>query len=112
MDLGTINFCKSVFQINDNELINGGSHHNLFDLFKFPNPLKPKLQGDNYLGLKHLPFENNNSIFNVIDQQNQLLYFPYQSYHYVLQFFNEAAINQSVTEIKITLYRISCKYLD
>lgn len=111
MDPETVLICKKAFHLDDNEMIKGGSHHNLFDLFKFPNPLKPKLQAQAFLPLNHLPFENNISIFDRIDQQNQLIYFPYQSYHYVLQFFNQAAIHKRVTEIKITLYRISSQSL-
>ncbi|MFV5692946.1 polyphosphate kinase 1 [Flavobacterium sp. LT1R49] len=111
MESETVLVCKKAFRLHDNEMIEGGSHHNLFDLFKFPNPLKPKLQGQNYPALKHLPFENNTSIFEIIDNQNQLIHFPYQSYHYVLQFFNQAAIHKKVTEIKITLYRISSQSL-
>ncbi len=107
MDSDTISVCKKAFHLHDNEMIKGGSHHNLYDLFKFPNALKPNLQGENYLGLKHLPFESSKSIFEIINKQNQLLHFPYQSYYYVLQFFNQAAINRNVLEIKITLYRIS-----
>ncbi|MFV5699776.1 polyphosphate kinase 1 [Flavobacterium sp. ZT3R17] len=111
MEYETVLVCKKVFRLHDNEMIEGGSHHNLFDLLKFPNPLKPNLQGQNYPALKHLPFENNSSIFEIIDDQNQLIHFPYQSYHYVLQFFNQAAIHKKVTEIKITLYRISSQSL-
>lgn len=111
MESESVLVCKKAFRLHDNEMIEGGSHHNLFDLFKFPNPLKPKLQGQNYPALKHLPFENNTSIFEIIDKQNQLIHFPYQSYHYVLQFFNQAAIHKKVTEIKITLYRISSQSL-
>lgn len=111
MDAETISICKEAFKLHDSEMIKGGSHHNLFDLFKFPNPIKPKLQGSNYQSLKHIAFENNTSIFNTIDNQNQLIHFPYQSYHYVLQFFNQAAIHKNVTEISITLYRISSKSL-
>ncbi|CAN1573183.1 Ppk Polyphosphate kinase [Flavobacteriaceae bacterium] len=111
MDAETVLVCKKSFKLKDNEMIEGGSHHNLFDLFKFPNPIKPKLQSQNYPALKHLPFENNNSIFEIINNQNQLIHFPYQSYHYVLQFFNQAAIHKNVTEIKITLYRISSQSL-
>jgi len=37
-------FCKNIFQLKKREMIAGGTYHNLFDLFKFPNPLKPKLQ--------------------------------------------------------------------
>ncbi|TDO82830.1 polyphosphate kinase [Flavobacterium chryseum] len=111
MDSETISVCKKAFHLHNNEMIKGGSHHNFYDLFKFPNPLKPNLQGENYPGLKHLPFESNKSIFQIIDKQNQLLHFPYQSYYYVLQFFNQAAINRNVLEIKITLYRISSQSL-
>lgn len=111
MDTESVLVCKKAFHLHDSEMIKGGSHHNLYDLFKFPNPLKPKLQGENYPALKHLPFESNTSIFEIIDQQNQLIHFPYQSYHYVLQFFNQAAIHRDVTEINITLYRISSQSL-
>ncbi|KQB42539.1 polyphosphate kinase 1 [Flavobacterium aquidurense] len=111
MDPEAVLVCKKVFNLHDNEMIKGGTHHNFFDLFRFPNPVKPKLQGKNYPALKHQPFESNDSIFEIIDKQNQLLHFPYQSYHYVLQFFNQAAIHREVTEIKITLYRISSQSL-
>ncbi|MFV8342542.1 polyphosphate kinase 1 [Flavobacterium sp. XS2P39] len=111
MEPETVLVCKKSFRLQENEMIKGGSHHNLFDLFKFPNPIKPKLQGQNYPALKHLPFENNTSIFEIIDKQSQLIHFPYQSYHYVLQFFNQAAIHKNVTRIKITLYRISSQSL-
>lgn len=111
MEPETIRVCKEAFDLHDNEMIKGGSHHNLYDLFKFPNPIKPKLQGKNYPSLKHVPFESNTSIFEIIDKQNQLIHFPYQSYHYVLQFFNQAAIHRNVTEINITLYRISSQSL-
>lgn len=111
MSPDTILICKKVFKLKDNEMIEGGSHHNFFDLFKFPNPIKPKLQGEKYPALQHVPFESNTSIFDIIDKQNQLIFFPYQSYHYVLQFFNQAAIHKNITEIKITLYRISSQSL-
>ncbi|CAC9974643.1 polyphosphate kinase 1 [Flavobacterium panici] len=111
MDAETISVCKKTFRLKKDEMIKGGSHHNFYDLFKFPNPVKPNLQGANYPGIKHLPFESKKSVFEIIDKQNQLLHFPYQSYYYVLQFFNQAAINRNVLEIKITLYRISSQSL-
>ncbi|WP_343697846.1 polyphosphate kinase 1 [Flavobacterium sp.] len=111
MDSDSVLICKKAFKLHNNEMIKGGSHHNFYDLFKFPNPVKPKLQGISYPGLRHEPFENGKSIFDIIKKENQLLQFPYQSYYYVLQFFNQAAINKNVTEIKITLYRISSQSL-
>jgi len=106
-----IDFCKQIFQLKKREMIAGGKMHNLFDLFQFPNPIKPNLQSPYLPALEHNDFENSNSIFEVIDAKNQLLHFPYHSYHYVLQFFNQAAIDNRVTEIKVTLYRISTQSL-
>lgn len=106
-----LELCKKSFNLKDDEMIVGGTHHNFFDLFKFPNPNFPDLQNESFPPAKHLPFESKKSMFDIIDQENQLLHFPYQSYHYVLQFFNEAAIHKDVTEIKVTLYRISSQSL-
>ncbi len=106
-----IDFCKQTFKLKKREMIAGGRMHNLFDLFKFHNPVKPNLQNPYLPTLEHNAFENSNSIFEVIDTKNQLLHFPYHSYHYVLQLFNQAAIDNRVTEIKVTLYRISTQSL-
>lgn len=106
-----IDFCKQTFQLKKSEMVSGGAMHNLFDLFKFPNPVQPNLQNPKFPALEHNAFENSNSIFEVIDTKNQLLHFPYHSYHYVLQFFNQAAIDSRITEIKVALYRISTQSL-
>jgi polyphosphate kinase len=106
-----IDFCKLTFQLKKMEMVSGGKMHNLFDLFKFPNPVKPNLNNPNFPALEHYAFENINSIFEAIDTKNWLLHFPYHSYHYVLQFFNQAAIDTRVKEIKVTLYRISTQSL-
>lgn len=103
--------CKKSFNLKEDEMIVGGTHHNFFDLFKFPNPNFPNLQNENFPPAKHIPFESKRSMFDIIDNENQLIHFPYQSYHYVLQFFNEAAIHKDITEIKVTLYRISSQSL-
>ena len=44
-----------------------------------------------------------------IEKKDQVLHFPYQSYDYVLQFFNEAAIDPAVEEINVTFYRMAEK---
>lgn len=102
-----IKLCKSIFNLKKKEMIAGGKMHNLFDLFKFPNPLAPHLQNEPYPALNYEVFENTSDVFSIIEQKNHLIHFPYHSYHYVLQFFNHAAIDAYVTEIKVTLYRIS-----
>ncbi|MFC3157983.1 polyphosphate kinase [Chryseobacterium arachidis] len=106
-----LEICRKAFRLKDDEIVKGGTHHNFFDLFKFPNPQFPALQNKPYPAIRYLPFENKKSIFENLTEANHLLSFPYHSYHYVLQLFNEAAVNNDVTDIKVTLYRISSQSL-
>tara|TARA_R110000868_G_scaffold81946_2_gene231703 strand:+ start:16739 stop:18754 length:2016 start_codon:yes stop_codon:yes gene_type:complete len=103
--------CEKIFNLKKREMVAGGKSHNLFDLFGFPNPKSPQLQNPKFQALNKNSFEKSTSIFEVVEQKNQLLHFPYHSYHYVLEFFNEAAIDSNVKEIKVTLYRISSQSL-
>ena len=77
------------------------------DFMSLPNPFSPNLELEKLKSLKIPSLEKRNSIFKSIAEKNHLIHFPYHSYRYVLRFFNEASINNSVTEIKITLYRVA-----
>lgn len=95
------------FDLSEDELVPGGRYHNLNDLMKLPNPLKPDLQYPRQLPVKKTVLDQGKSIFEVIREKDVILHFPYQSYDYVLRFFNEAAADPEVEEIKATLYRIA-----
>ena len=45
------------------------------------------------------------SILSYLDKKDLVVHFPYESYFPVLKFISDAAENENVTEIKITLYR-------
>ncbi len=94
-------------KLEEENLVEGGSHHSLYDLFSLPNPIKPQLEGQKFPPLTHGKLEESDSIFDALDQQDCILHFPYHSYDYVLRFFNEAAIDPAVTDIKLTVYRIA-----
>ena len=51
----------------------------------------------------HLPAGR--SIYSVIRDRDIMLHFPYQSFHYLIDFLREAAINPKVSQIHLTLYR-------
>lgn len=95
------------FGLSEDELVPGGRYHNLNDLMKLPNPLYPKLQYEPLLPVKKAILDQGRSIFETIREKDVILHFPYQSYNYVLRFFNEAATDPEVEEIKVTLYRIA-----
>lgn len=98
---------KNVFRLRDKDLVPGGRYHNLFDLMDFPNPVKPSLEVPPMPPLPDLALDRYESLFQAIDEKDRVLHFPYQSYEYVLRFFNEASVDPNVKEIKITLYRIA-----
>ncbi|MEM8565025.1 MAG: polyphosphate kinase 1 [Bacteroidota bacterium] len=107
MSDSTLAFLENVFDISENDLVQGGRYHNMNDLFQLPNPKSPELENEPLPALKVQDLEETKDFFNVIDKKDILLHFPYQSYGYVLRFFEEAATNESVTDIKATFYRIA-----
>lgn len=106
-----LNFLKNTFKLNKEDLIPGGRHHNLDDLMKLPNPLEPQLQYEPLPPISIGELDESLSIFESIRQKDHILHFPYHSYDYVLRFFNEAAIDPCVREVKVTLYRIASNSL-
>ncbi len=103
----SLKFLMRIHGVRKTDLIANGQYQNLFDLIKLPNPFKPQMDSERLAPLNHLEIEKDNSIFESIKKNEQLLFFPYHRFDYVLRFFNEAAIDPDVTEIRVTLYRIA-----
>ena len=94
------------FDLKDANITEGGVYHNLKDFFS----LNISLSGISYeswpgINPEKITFTPNLS--TQIKEKDFLISTPYQSYHPVLRFFNEAAINPDVTEIYVTLYRVA-----
>ncbi|MFA0961536.1 polyphosphate kinase 1 [Roseivirga sp. BDSF3-8] len=107
IDPDLLDFLVEKFKLNEKDLVSGGRYHNLYDLFSIPEPKKESLTYHPLAALHKPALENIVSLFDAIDSEDRMLHFPYQSYDYVLRFFNEAAIDPAVTHIKVTLYRIA-----
>lgn len=99
---------KKVWNLKDSDCVAGASYHNFSDFFEFISLVsRPDLQ---YETLPKIPvhwLEGQKSYFRVLNQTDVLLHYPYHSYQYFLNFLNKAAENETVTEIKITLYRVA-----
>ncbi|MGB3465960.1 MAG: polyphosphate kinase 1, partial [Cyclobacteriaceae bacterium] len=104
-----LSLLKEKFELSEKDLVSGGRHHNLNDLFQLPNPIGDHLEYDRQQPVIHTPFHKEKSVLAAIEQKDQVLHFPYQSYDYILQFFNEAAIDPGVEEINVTFYRMAEK---
>lgn len=88
-------------------VVPGGRYHNFKDFISFPNIGPPELETSPLPPLPHplLPFHQ--SIFKVIRKKDILLFFPFQSFHPIIDLLREASIDPKVRSIKITLYRLA-----
>jgi polyphosphate kinase len=88
-------------------IIPGGRYHNRRDYMNFPNLGRQDLifQSKVPLAVEGLSLEG--SILNKIAKKDFLVNAPYQSFSYIIKFLREAALDPSVTSIKITLYRLA-----
>ncbi|MBX2840282.1 MAG: polyphosphate kinase 1 [Flammeovirgaceae bacterium] len=107
MPEGLQQFLMESLDLSEDDMVPGGRYHNFNDFFGLPNPLKPALENQKLSSLDSRELDNFTTFFEAISRKDYLLHFPYQSYDYVLQFFNEAAIDPFVTKIQLTVYRIA-----
>ena len=107
MSFGFLKYLKETLLLSDEDLYPGAKYHNFSDFFTFPNP---GIKALNYPDLK--PFKNPEydaykSMFEAASVKDFIFYFPYQSYDYVVNAIEEAAIDPYVKSIKITQYRVA-----
>ena len=107
MPADMLRFLKMFFGLRQSDLIPGGRYHNLNDLFGLKNPKRPELENPPLPPIEVNEIEDSSSLFELMDRKDVILHFPYQSYDTVLRFFNEAAVDPDVKEIKATFYRVA-----
>jgi polyphosphate kinase len=96
--------CES-WSIEQSSLVEGGNYHNLKDLFAFPVNM-PAFKYDKWPTI-YKRLNADESIFDQIARKDILVNTPFQSYDTILRFFNAAALDDTVEEICITLYRVA-----
>ncbi len=89
----------------DDTLIGGGRYHNMKDLMTFPSH-RPDLSFEKKEPARHPVLDRERMpIMDIIENQDILVTYPYQSFDHVIRLLREAAIDPKVTEIRMTLYR-------
>ncbi|WP_228852530.1 polyphosphate kinase 1 [Aegicerativicinus sediminis] len=101
------NKLKKSLDVYNADIIMGGTYHNFRDLFGFPNPTETNLSFKELPPLEHPLSQYPEKIFETIEQKDQLLHFPYQSFEPVIQLIEQAAVDSTVTTIKMTMYRLA-----
>ena len=107
MPASFLNFLKEALLLSDEDLYPGGKYHNFSDFFTFPNPGIKELNYPDMKPLKSKELDLKKNIFESTADHDQLLYFPYQSYDYVINAVEQAAKDPAVKSIKITQYRVA-----
>lgn len=98
---------KDELNVNDTDVVLGGTYHNFKDFFGFPNPTETKLSLPSVSPIRNKELSAYKSMFSAISDKDRLLYFPYESFDHVSELLEEAAADEKVTKIKITLYRVA-----
>ncbi len=101
-----LNKLKDFFDLQEEDLAPGGSYHNLHDFFEI-KPARPELEYPDHPPIKHPLFSQRPNILREMEKRDHILHFPYESFEYVLQFFNEAVTDPQVTGINATFYRMA-----
>ncbi|MBN2424238.1 MAG: polyphosphate kinase 1 [Calditrichaceae bacterium] len=92
---------------NFDNLIVGGRYHNARDFMAFPKIGTDKLYYKTIKPLEHRYIKARHSIFDVLKSKDILFHYPYHSFHHIINFLREAAIDPKVSSIRITLYRVA-----
>lgn len=99
---------RKELSLKKTDLMPGGKFHNFSDFFQFPfSEDKDEITKVKEAQLDHHILSNVDSVMEHIYANDELLCYPYQNYNTVERLLNEAAINDTVEHIFITLYRIS-----
>jgi polyphosphate kinase len=105
--LEMLNYLQDTFDLGKNEMLPEGRYHNNFDFFKFPDFGLAHLKYKNIPPLPHPELSGVEDLFAVIKEGDRLIHFPYQSYDPVIEFFEHAANDPTVTHIKVIQYRVA-----
>lgn len=88
-------------------VVPGGRYHNFRDFMGFPNPGRTYLEHEKVTALNSSAFESKANVFEAIDHDDILLYYPYHKFRYFTEFLRQSAFDPNVTDIKICVYRLA-----
>ncbi|MCE2962208.1 MAG: polyphosphate kinase 1 [Chitinophagales bacterium] len=102
-------FLLKKIKISKSNLVLSGRYHNFKDFMQFPEFGLRQLRYPKIESLPNIKLEGQRSLLEVIEKQDVMLFYPYNSFSYLLDFLRDASIDPFVEEIKMTLYRLSSK---
>jgi len=106
MDAGLLEYLIRRLNLSRRDnIIPGGRIHNFRHFMDFPDVFEKK--NVKTIPFRHPALKNSLRVTDVILEQDVMLHFPYQSFDPVIDLLREAAMDPTVTGIKITAYRLA-----
>jgi polyphosphate kinase len=102
-----LDYLQDTFDLRKNDMLPEGRYHNNFDFFKFPDFGLTHLKYKSLPPLHHPVLHDTTAPFDAIRASDQLLHVPYQSFQAVINLFEQAAQDPTVTHIKVIQYRVA-----
>lgn len=88
-------------------IIAGGTYHNARDMINFPKVNKPECCFPSQPPLDHHSLRLGQSMIQQVIEQDHMIHLPYQRFDYIIDLLREAALDPTVSSIKMTLYRVA-----
>ena len=88
-------------------IIPSGRYHNLRDFMGFPDFGLKEHCYENWTPSRHPELTNQRSLLDVLSKKDIMLNYPFQSFSHTIDILREAAIDPTVQEIKINMYRVA-----
>lgn len=102
-------YMTEAFDITSDELVKGDRHLNLEDLrhLPCPNPVL-KQEEERPTTMAHKALEDmKGSVYRYVAKKDLMLFYPYHSFNYFINFLYEAVHDPLCTDIMITQYRVA-----
>ncbi len=107
IDPGLLEFLVRKLQLTRKDaIIPGGRIHNFRHFMDFPESVFPQ-NATRRKPITHPALVKANRVTDVILKKDLMLHFPYHSFKAMIDLLREAAMDEKVTEIKITAYRLA-----
>lgn len=93
--------------LSDEDMVLGARYHNLSDYMGFPRFGRDELSYPDWPALPHRALDEAPSVLDLVREKDQIIHTPYQSYGHVVRFLDEAAADEAVEEVWLTVYRVA-----
>ncbi|MCB0809151.1 MAG: polyphosphate kinase 1 [Flavobacteriales bacterium] len=107
MPATTVRALRDLLGLKKEDLVAGGHYHNFSDLLALPVKGHKDLRDPVWPPVEHPRLKQAADLFRVIAERPLLLHFPYHDFGHIVRWLDQAAGDDRVEHIAITLYRVA-----